>query len=179
MVLFRPCFFEVIGTGGKALTLGTLKRFNKSNGVIALVIACTKVITHWPLNTKQNQRNEENKTETTALSKPNIREPNYLYHWSSPKGNSGSQMLASLRKKTWHFKLAKARKTLDIISLWEKPNKLFSGGLLWLNEWNQTSFSKEACCDCAVTDWEKPNKLFSGGLLCLCCDQVRKIKQAF
>ena len=85
VILFRPCFFEVIGTGGKALTLGTLKRFNKSNGVIAWVIACTKVITHWPLNTKQNQRNEENKTETTALSKRNIREANYLYHKQSQR----------------------------------------------------------------------------------------------
>ena len=85
VILFRPCFFEVIGTGGKALTLGTLKRFNKSNGVIAWAIACTKVITHWPLNTKQNQRNEENKTETTALSKRTIREANYLYHKQSQR----------------------------------------------------------------------------------------------
>ena len=85
VILFRPCFFEVIGTGGKALTLGTLKRFNKSNGVIAWAIACTKVITHWPLNTKQNQRNEENKTETTALSKRNIREATYLYHKQSQR----------------------------------------------------------------------------------------------
>ena len=112
-------------------------------------------------------RNEENKTETTALSKPNIREPNYLYHWSSTRGNSGSLMLASLRKNTWHDSFVR------------KPNKLFSGGLLWLSEQNQTSFSKEACCNCAVTECEKPNNLFSGGLLCLCCDQVRKIKQAF
>ena len=35
VILFRPCFFEIVGTGGKALTLGTLKKLNKSNGVIA------------------------------------------------------------------------------------------------------------------------------------------------